>query len=418
MSLPHTFFIGRSGGVAPIIFPGIPDTLMSLQSNRLAKYDLSNWGGAPTLTNSYLSGTSWPGRVSDVAVDENDVAWVYTKKTGTAVASVRVSDLGGNYQSNLSISGSIGSIVTLRNGLIVVHDTNGTLKSYQIGTAGNLHPTGHTTTSSVPTGVTRMISPPDPTNGNDLTKHYNTTYSVETLGSYAGQTGGILQNGTCTLVLASTNNYLTVYRVSAAGVFTPTGNLQMGGQPTAMTYWPNGTIIAHLNNQKPTHVKCEWPSFVPLVKGTSSTLNAGQVFTTAWSRSGHNYWGGDGWRLSRGYDNLTINAMANPANSTNQMTYSTYTYQTMPAAFVNVPQYITSVIGIGANVYWSGYDATYGWTKVARFTELNGSGGQNNFGGNTNVSVNSSTSTQSTSDLLSGRPDWANTDEHFVEGWA
>ena len=419
MSLPHTFFIGRSGGVAPIVFPGIADTLMSVQDNRINKFDISNWTTSTTPSDTHTSmgaGGAWPGQVADVAVDANDVAWVYTKYSQT-IKSCRVDNFGGYTSTNFGHG--MGSVVTLRNGIIVIHDTGGVLRSYTINTSGNLIATGYSITSYVHTTVRRMISPPDPTNGYDLTKHHNTTYNVETLGSYAGGKGGILANGTCTLITGSTNNWITAYRVTAAGDFAYTGRVQTPGTVDNMTFWPNGSILCHPNGDYSQHYQCEWPSFVPTHIYAGGSIWSSQAFATCWSRAGHNYAGGDGNIIKRGYDNATITTVAHPSNSNNQVYYGTTAYQTIPANGNYVPQYVTTIIGIGENVYWSGYYPGYGWTKVARFEELNGSGAQDSFNNHSNVIVSANTSSSySTSQLLSGRPDWANPDEHFVEGWA
>ena len=375
---------GRYAG-GGIKLVGEPSKLFAVTNNELAYYDIQNslWGSNPSATNSNVySDGNFPATLGDVALDDEGTPWLYVHG-GSRFRCAKVNDISVWNEQDLGLS-NVRAMVTLRNNVIVLSDNSGNaLRSYTLNNNGTLTHRDTYSTSGYVQNVETMISPPNWSGSTVLNSTNNT------LGAY---------NGIARLVLYSKSNGIKEFSVSETGSIGFVQEYSINNN-MMLNYWPNGYIVAGLDSGN-FYLLDENLSYV-----TQSTSSAGSIMGgIAMARNGRFY-------------NIEHNYRVAQHNLWNLTGTGSTSYQAalnVQSAFsgnsTNTPDYGNCIIAIDDHLYWSGYTSGNGWTFVRRVPT--GNINMTNYSGANSGTQGGSYMTS----LISGRPRWANTDEHFVLG--
>jgi hypothetical protein len=366
---------GRYAG-GGIELPGEPNRLFSILEDAAYEVNLSNFTGGAALqsSNNIRSAGNFPATMGDIAIAPDGVPWLYTA-FGGELKTAKINNFADWNQTTLGY-GNHRAMCTLRNNIIVISDNvNNQIKSYRLNSNGSVTHLDTYSGGTQTNNIQFMISPPDYSGGSNI------LYTDNNLGPYDNRSARLI-------VSSAQGSAPQEFLVNTSGNFAYVQG-SSGIAYGAMTQLPNGYVLwaedggsyKLLNHQLN-------------VVSSSNAQIAGSVHGMDVGRDGNIYVSLGNYRVERIYlSGSTI--YRNSAISGN----STYT-----------PDYVNSIRCVEDNVYWSGYTGSSSWGKVARHPQ----------GGTqlTTSAVAISTNFGSTyhEQLLSGRPNWANADEAFIEG--
>lgn len=368
----RAFGRGAGGGIE---LPGEPDRLFAITEDYTFELNLNNFTGGATLQGSsnIRANGNFPATMGDIALDDEGTPWLYTTFSGE-FKTAKINNFGVWNQTSLGWNNT-RSMCTLRNGIIVVSDNNShQMRSYRLNNNGTITHLDTYANGAATNNIEFMCSPPDYSGGSNI------LYTNGNLGSYTGS---------ARLVYTSAQNSAAQeVSVSSSGIFT---NVQgsSGIADGAMTYLPNGYILWAENNGSYKLLNQNLG-----VVSSSNAQIAGDVEGIDVGRDGFIYVSLQNYRVERIYiSGSTIyrnSAIAGSSSAT--------------------PDYTNSIRCVGDYVYWSGYTGSNSWGFTARHPQ---GGSQLN---SSSLAFSPTYSSVWHEQLLSGRPNWANIDDAFIEG--
>ena len=375
---------GRYSG-GGIVLPGEPSRLFAIHTQGTHEMDINNnWTTSHLQTTTTVrSDGNFPATMGDVGIDDEGTPWIISFYNSTATLA-KVNNLSVSTTQSLGFS-NCRAICSLRNNVIIFADNgNNRLRSYLLNNNGTLTHVDTYQDTARSNDVEFMCSPPDYSGSSSINVHNGN------LGPYSGD---------CRLVAYSNGNQLSEFSVSNTGAITYVQGYS-NSIKMSLTYWPNGYIVVG-------HDTNAWLAFDENLNfiGSSGDAMAGNTGAIAMGRDGRFYHGRFNYELSQ-HRPWSQNGATDIGNAlTRQSSLNNNT--------VHTPDYVNGVICVDDYVYWTGYRSGAGWNYVRRAPT-----GQTPLSTGSNSATYSGTGTY-TEALVSGRPNWANTDENFLlgSGW-
>lgn len=368
---------GRGGG-GKIELPGEPDRLFAITEDSAYELDISSTSAfsnnaALQSSNNLRANGNFPATMGDIALDDEGTPWIYTMFSG-GLKAAKINNFGVWNETSTGIS-NCRAMCTLRNGVVIISDNaSDQLRSYRLNNNGTFTHLDTYAGGNDTDNVEFMISPPDYSGSSTITDTNNN------LGPHTNRSSRLV-------ITSASGSAAHEFSVSDTGTFSYVQG-SSGIADGAMTFLPNGYILwaENVGNYKLLNQNLG-------VVATSAASIVQDIEGIDIGRDGFIYVSQQNYRVERIYLSGS----------------SIYRNTVISGNASATPDYTNSIRCVGDYVYWSGYTNGSSWGQTGRHPQSQ------------NLSASSVVKSPNYSSvwheqLLSGRPNWANTDEAFIEG--